>query len=161
MVPTTHVTVQPASEHHRVIKSEADLLGNEKTMVDDLINLLAAKNLTRETASPATRELFWKLVFTQSWNTDYPPPNHRDNWRWRGFQVVMNVGVLNQDLQAPIPTLTVEGNSSVTIEYHGIPPHHRHNSKVSIMAEIVLEPLKIRWMWVDAVAVNLTRATSH
>jgi hypothetical protein len=72
MAALTPPATQNAPLAAPVIASISDMREAEQLLADYTIDLVATRSLTRETASPGTRRLFWDAVFANGWNTSEP-----------------------------------------------------------------------------------------
>jgi hypothetical protein len=70
MAPLTPDATQNAPVARQIISSFNDMTEEERHLVDQIIDVLAERNLSNERANDETRRGFWNAVFHNGWNTN-------------------------------------------------------------------------------------------
>ena len=70
MAPPTPAATQNAPVAKQIISSFNDMTEEERHLADQIIDILAERNLSNERANDETRRGFWNAVFCNGWNTN-------------------------------------------------------------------------------------------
>jgi hypothetical protein len=148
MDPLTPDATQNAPVARQIISSFNDMTEEERHLADQIIDVLAERNLSNERANDETRRGFWNAVFRNGWNTNELSigPGELPDRQFR--ESALLIGHFSQDL--PPSKGVVRKASKSETPLPRAPVHRRQFAPAYLKPNINWDSEGIVWMYTDA-----------